>query len=142
MLTLEQASTIAREAIDCGRTRGFAPLGVVVLDRGGHALTVLRDEQAGIARVEIATAKAAGCLGMGFGGRELARRSQAIPHFFDALAAIFPKGIVPVAGGVLVRDADGQLLGAAGVSGDTSDNDEVCVLAGIAAAGLVGDTGA
>ncbi len=64
-----------------------------------------------------------------------------MPHFFANLATIFPKGIVTVAGGVLIRDASGTLLGAVGVSGDTSDNDEVCALAGIAAAGLVADTG-
>jgi uncharacterized protein GlcG (DUF336 family) len=142
MLTLDQAMTIARGTLGEGDRRGFAPLCAVVLDPGGHPLVVLRDERAGNARVEIATAKAAGCLGMGFGGRELARRSQAMPDFFNSLAAIFPKGIVPLAGGVLIRDSEGVLLGAVGVSGDTSDNDEICALAGIVAAELVADTGA
>jgi uncharacterized protein GlcG (DUF336 family) len=113
-----------------------------VLDPGAHVLALLRDERASIARPEIATAKAAGCLGMGFGGRELARRAAAMPQFFAAIASVFPKGIVPVPGGVLLRDASGQLLGAVGASGDTSDNDEIAVLAGVAAAGLVADTGA
>jgi uncharacterized protein GlcG (DUF336 family) len=113
-----------------------------VLDRGGHALALLRDEQASIGRAEIATAKAAGCLAMGFGGRELAKRAQAVPHFFASLPEILPKGIVPVAGGVLIRDNAGDLLGAIGVSGDTSDNDEISALAGIAAAGLTAETGA
>jgi uncharacterized protein GlcG (DUF336 family) len=79
---------------------------------------------------------------MGFGGRELARRAQAAPQFFSALSSVFPKGIVPVAGGVLVRNAVRELLGSVGVSGDTSDNDELCALAGIAAVNLVADTGA
>jgi uncharacterized protein GlcG (DUF336 family) len=65
-----------------------------------------------------------------------------MPQFFTSLASIFPKGIVPVAGGVLLRDRDGKLIGAAGVSGDTSDNDETALLAGAAAAGLVAETGA
>src|SRR3954468_18560941 len=112
MLLLDQALTIARATLDEAGRRGFAPLAVVVLDAGGHALAVLRDERGGISRVEIATAKAAGCLGMGFGGRELARRAQGMPHFFDALSTIFPKGMVPLAGGVLIRDAKGKLLGA------------------------------
>ena len=103
---------------------------------------MLRDERASISRPEIATGKAAGCLGMGFGGRELAKRAAAVPQFFISLASIFPKGIIPVPGGVLIRDASGALLGAVGVSGDTSDNDEICALAGIAAAALVADTGA
>jgi uncharacterized protein GlcG (DUF336 family) len=140
-LTLEHADRIADVALALGGDRGFAPLCVVVLDAGGHALVVKRDERASIARVEIATAKAYGCLAMGFGGRELARRSDAVPKFFTALAAILPKGIVPVPGGVLVRDADGTLVGAVGISGDTSENDEICAVAGIAAAELIADTG-
>jgi uncharacterized protein GlcG (DUF336 family) len=79
---------------------------------------------------------------MGFGGREIARRAQIVPAFFDALATIFPQGILPVPGGVLIRDAAGALVGAVGISGDTSDNDEVCAVAGILAAGLKADTGA
>jgi uncharacterized protein GlcG (DUF336 family) len=114
----------------------------VVLDPGGHPVALLRADNSSIYRCEIATAKAAGCLGMGFGGRELARRAAAAPMFFNGLQAAFPKGMLPVLGAVLVRDADGNLLGAVGVSGDTSDNDEIAALAGISAAGLAGDTGA
>lgn len=141
-LTLNHARDIAQATLAEGAARGFAPLCVVVLDAGSHPLALLRDERAAISRPEIATAKAAGCLGMGLGGRELARRAQAVPAFFSALSGVFPKGIVPVAGGVLIRDAVGALLGAVGVSGDTSDNDEICAVAGIAAAGLIADTGA
>ena len=141
-LTLEQAATIVDVALAEGKKRDFAPLCVVVLDAGGHPMALKRDERASIGRPEIATAKAAGCLGMGFGGRELAKRAASMPAFFNALASTFPKGIVPVPGGVLIRDAEGRLIGAVGVSGDMSDNDEICALAGIAAAGLVADTGA
>jgi uncharacterized protein GlcG (DUF336 family) len=141
-ITLETALTIARAALDEGVARQLAPLCVVVLDAGAHPIAMLRADGASIRRPEIATAKAAGCLGMGFGGRELARRAQAMPHFFTAIGAVFPDGIVPVPGGVLIRHGEGRLLGAIGVSGDTSDNDEICALAGIAAAGLRGDTGA
>ena len=141
-LTLDQALTIATAALAEGKARGFAPLCAAVLDNGGHALALLRDEQTSIGRAEIATAKAAGCLALGFGGRELAKRAQAVPHFFAALPNILPKGIVPVAGGVLIRDTSGALIGAVGISGDTSDNDEICALAGIAAAGLTAENGA
>jgi uncharacterized protein GlcG (DUF336 family) len=141
-LTLEQAATIVDTAMAAGKAQAFAPLCVVVLDTGGHMLALKRDERASIYRPEIATGKAAGCLGMGFGGRELAKRAANMPAFFTGLQAVFPKGILPVPGGVLIRDASGQLLGAIGVTGDSSDNDEVCALAGIAAAGLIGDTGA
>jgi hypothetical protein len=142
MLTLAKAQIIAAETLAEGRRLGLAPLACVVLDRGGHILTLLRDENASIYRPEIAMGKAAGCLGMGFGGRELARRAAAMPLFFNGLQATFPSGMLPVPGGVLVRDAEGGLLGAVGVTGDTSDNDELCALAGIAAAGLQADTGA
>lgn len=141
-LTLDQASAIVDAALAEGRVQGFHPLCVVVLDAGGHALALKRDERASISRPEIATAKAAGCLGMGFGGREIAKRAAAVPAFFAALNGVFPKGILPVPGGVLIRDADGVLIGAVGVSGDTSDNDELCAVAGIVAAGLIADTGA
>jgi len=141
-LTLEHASTIVDVALAEGKAKGFAPLWVIVLDTGGHTLALKRDERASINRPEIATGKAAGCLGMGFGGRELAKRAAAVPGFFTALTSIFPKGIVPVAGGVLIRDASGAIIGAVGVSGDTSDNDEVCAIAGILAVGLNADTGA
>jgi uncharacterized protein GlcG (DUF336 family) len=141
-LSLEQALTIAQTTVTEGHKRNLAPLCVVVLDTGGHALALLRDERASISRPEIATGKAAGCLGMGFGGRELAKRAANMPQFFSSLASLFPKGIIPVPGGVLIRDSSGALLGAVGVTGDTSDNDELCALAGIAAARLVADTGA
>jgi uncharacterized protein GlcG (DUF336 family) len=140
-LTLKQAIDIAQAAVDAGATAGFAPLCVVVLDAGGNVLALHRDERASIYRPHIALAKASGCLGMGFGGRELAKRAQAMPQFFSALGNIFPNGIAPVAGGVLLKDGNGRICGAVGVSGDTSDNDEICALAGIASAGLIADTG-
>jgi uncharacterized protein GlcG (DUF336 family) len=141
LLSLAQALTIAQRTLAAGAERSFAPLCCVVLDAGAHPLAKIRDEKASIYRSEIATAKAAGCLGMGFGGRELKRRADAMPAFFSGLQAIFPKGILPVPGGVLIRSDSGELLGAVGVSGDTSDNDEICALAGITAAGLQAETG-
>jgi uncharacterized protein GlcG (DUF336 family) len=141
-LTLTQALTIAQTTLAQGTQNSFLPLAVAVLDRAGQPLAILRDERTSLNRADIAIGKAAGCLAMGFGGRELAKRALAVPHFMSAVGQIFPKGIVPVPGGVLIRDADGVLLGAVGVSGDTSDNDEMCALAGIAAVNLVADTGA
>ena len=113
-----------------------------VLDTAGQPLTILRDHRTSLYRADIAIGKASGCLAMGFGGRQLAKRAEAMPAFMTAVSAIFPKGIVPVPGGVLIRDDAGTLLGAVGVSGETSDNDEACALAALAAAGLAADTGA
>lgn len=141
MLTTDIADRIATAALAEGAKRAFAPLCVVVLDAGGHQLVLKRDHRASIYRPEVAMAKASGCLGMGFGGRELARRAQAAPQFTAALTTLFPHGLLTVPGGVLIRDAQGALLGAAGVSGDTSDNDEICLVHAIVAAGLHADTG-
>lgn len=141
-LSLQQAATIVDAALAEGERLDLQPLCVVVLDSGGHALALKRNERASILRPEIATAKAAGCLAMGFGGQEIARRAHAAPAFFAALNGVFPKGIAPVPGGVLIRDENEALLGAVGISGDTSDNDEICAVAGVLAAGLLADTGA
>jgi uncharacterized protein GlcG (DUF336 family) len=140
-LTLQQALSIAQSTLACGAQNAFLPLAVAVLDTAGQPLAILRDERTSLHRADIAIGKAAGCLAMGFGGRELAKRAAAVPHFISAVGSIFPKGLVPVAGGVLIRDASGLLLGAVGVSGDSSDNDEVCAIAGIASVNLIADTG-
>jgi uncharacterized protein GlcG (DUF336 family) len=109
---------------------------VVVLDAGGHDLALKRQDGAGILRSDIARGKAWGALGMGFSSRELAARAQKVPTFFGALAAVSGGRLVPAAGGVLIYDEARNLLGAIGISGDTSDRDEDCAIRGITAAGL------
>jgi uncharacterized protein GlcG (DUF336 family) len=140
-VTLDQATRIADRALEEGRARGLQPLTVAVLDAGGQPKLLKREDGASLLRPEIAVGKAWGVLGMGFGGRELARRAAAAPLFMEALYAASGGRMVPVAGGVLVRDAAGAVVGAVGISGDSSDNDELCAVAGIRAAGLVPDTG-
>jgi uncharacterized protein GlcG (DUF336 family) len=112
-----------------------------VLDAGGHLLTLKRDERASLLRPQIANGKASSVLGMGFGGRELARRAERMPAFFGALSDLARGNMLPVPGGVLIRNAAGEIVGAIGISGDTSDNDEHCALAAVAAVGLVADAG-
>ncbi len=140
-LTLAAAQTIAQHTLAKGREMGLAPLTVVVLDGAGQLKAALREDGASLARVDIAWGKANGCLAMGFGSRELARRAQATPAFINALTVTQGGHVVPVAGGVLVKNAEGAVLGAVGVSGDLSDKDEACAVAGIQAAGLKADTG-
>lgn len=140
-LTLQQADQIASGTLAKGRELGFAPLTVVVLDAGGHVVVLKREDGASIMRPELATAKAWGALGMGFGGRELARRAAKMPGFFSALNAIADGRMAPVAGSALLRDAGGDVIGAVGVSGDTSDNDELCLIPAVLATGLTPDTG-
>jgi uncharacterized protein GlcG (DUF336 family) len=140
-LTLQAANTLIAAALAEGKRLGLAPLCVAVLDAGAHVLALQRDERASLLRPQIATGKAAGALGMGFGGRELARRATLMPVFFGALSDLSGGQMVPVPGGVLICNAVGDLLGAVGISGDTSDNDELCAVAGIAAIGLVAEVG-
>jgi uncharacterized protein GlcG (DUF336 family) len=143
-ITLGQAMTIVEAALGRARETSCAPLAVAVLDDGGHLKAFAREDGAGIVRPQIAMGKAWGALGMGMGSRALARRVAEQPQqqaFFGALNAMSGGRVVPAAGGVLIKDAGGAVLGAVGISGDVSDKDEACALAGIVAAGLTGDTG-
>ena len=141
-ITLTQAAAVVEAALAHGATLECDPLTVAVLDPGGHLVSFARQDASGIARPQIAFGKAWGALGMGFGTREHARRAEVMPMFITALAAAFDGRMVPVPGGVLIRDDNGTLVGAVGISGDTSERDEACAVSGIEAAGLVADTGA
>ena len=140
-LTLAQASAIVDAALKKGRELNLNPLTVVVLDAGGHPVALKREDRSGIMRVDIATGKAWGALGMGFGSRELFERSTKQPMFITALAAVSQGRMVPVPGGVIVRGTGGDIVGAVGISGDVSDQDEACAIAGIEAAGLKAEPG-
>ncbi len=138
-LTLEQAIKIAEAALAKGRDAGFHPMSVAVLDAGGHLVSFMRDDDSGILRAEIATGKAYGALGFGLGSRALMDKN---PQFLAAVAAASGGRMVPVPGGVLIRAGEGgEIIGAAGISGDTSGNDETAAIAGIEAAGLTADAG-
>jgi uncharacterized protein GlcG (DUF336 family) len=140
-VTLAQASTIVDAALKKGHDTQCAPLSVAVLDAGGHLVAFKREDTSGILRFDIAFGKAWGALGMGLGSRTLFERAAQTPQFFTMLAAASGGRIVTNPGGVLVRDAAGNMIGAVGISGDTSDKDEVCAIAGIEAAGLKADPG-
>ena len=135
MLKLSDADTIIAAALKEGRSRNFAPLTVAVLDAGGHLVAFKREDNSGILRFGIATAKAWGSLGMGFGSRELARRADAHPAFVNTLSDISQGRIATSPGGVLILK-DGMVIGAVGISGDNGDNDEICAIAGVKAAGF------
>src|SRR5688572_29149113 len=127
-LSCALATRIVADALAEGRSRGFARLTAAVLDAGGHLIALARDDGSSLLRPQIAMGKAWGVLGMGFGGRELARRAAAVPGFIAALIEMSDGKVVPVPGGVLIRDAAGAILGSVGVTGDTSDNDELCAV--------------
>ena len=135
IVTLDHANQIIAGALAKGRELGLKPLCVAVLDAGGHVIALQRQDGASLWRPQIATAKAASALGLGVSSRKIADMAAERPTFIASVASLAPLGLVPAAGGVIV--VSGQTpIGAAGVTGDTSDNDELCALAGIAAAGL------
>jgi len=140
-LTLAQASTIIDVALNKARESSFAPLSVAVLDAGGHLVAFKREDKSGILRFDIAFGKAWGALGMGFGSRTLFERAEKTPMFFTTLAAASGGRVVTNPGGVLIRNEAGDIVGAVGISGDTSDNDELCAVTGIVAAGFKADPG-
>jgi uncharacterized protein GlcG (DUF336 family) len=135
-LTLTQANTIIEAALAKGAELGLKPLSVSVLDAGGHMIAFQRQDRASSLRERIASGKAAGALALGVSSRKIGEMAAERPSFVASLGAMATHGIIPAAGGVIIVDAEGLPIGAVGITGDTSDNDEACALAGIAAAGL------
>jgi uncharacterized protein GlcG (DUF336 family) len=137
-LTLSQAQTIVAAALAHARGQKFAPMGVAVLDARGVLKAYAAEDGTSLRRADIAIGKAHGALAMGVGSRTLGQRAQERPHFIAAVTHAVGGSLIPVPGGVLIR-GDGGIIGAVGVTGDSSDNDEAAALAGIAAAGLTAD---
>jgi uncharacterized protein GlcG (DUF336 family) len=139
LLTLAQAMTIVDAALAAARTADLQPLTVAVLDAGGHLIALKREDGAGILRPQIAIGKAWGALGMGVSSRALGQRLSERISFQAALSAASHGRFVTAPGGVLVRGATGEIIGAVGISGDASDKDEYAAITGVRAAGLEPD---
>ncbi|BDA86393.1 hypothetical protein Sa4125_39350 [Aureimonas sp. SA4125] len=140
-LTLAHARIIIKAAFDKGVEMGLKPLTIAVLDAGGSLIALERMDGASPMRPDIAVGKANGAVQLGMGSRALQTRAETQPFFIQAMNALAGGSLVPVPGGVLVRGKDGRVLGAVGITGDTSDNDEACAVAGIETAGLTADHG-
>lgn len=138
-LTLAKANAIIATALSKAAELKLKQLGIVVLDAGGHPVALQRQDGTSILRTNIASGKAYGALAVGSGSRALSVIAIDRPHFFQGLSGVSGGKIVPVPGGVLVRAKSGAILGAVGVSGDTSDNDEAVAVAGIEAAGFTAE---
>jgi uncharacterized protein GlcG (DUF336 family) len=136
LLTLEKANKIIETAINKARELGLSPLTVVVLDNSGHLKALQREDGASMIRQQIATAKAWGAVNMGVSSRSLAGVAVQRPDFMNALINIADGKIMPAPGGVLIRDTENNLIGAVGISGDSSDQDERCAIAGIEGVGF------
>jgi len=139
-ITLAQAQTIVSAALSHARAQKFKPLGVAVLDVRGALIAYAAEDGATLGRAHVAMGKAGGAIGMGLGSRTLAKRAREAPQFASAVGSLFSLGLVPVPGGVLIKDG-ADVVGAVGISGDTSDNDEAAAIAGITAAGLAAEPG-
>jgi uncharacterized protein GlcG (DUF336 family) len=138
-LTLKQANTIVDKALAKAREMKIKPLGVVVLDAGGHLVAAQREDGASMFRLDVATGKAWGAVGMGASSRALGNRAKANPNFFLSLAATSGGRFLPQTGAVVIKDQQGNILGAAGASGGTGDEDEACCAHGVQQAGLTAD---
>jgi uncharacterized protein GlcG (DUF336 family) len=135
-LSLTQARTLIDSALAAARQHGFRPMGVVVVDAAAQVLASAREDGATALRLDIALGKAAAAVGMGVNSRALAQRAKDLPAFFNALSVASQQKFIAQTGAVLITDATGTVVGAAGASGGTGDEDEQIVIAGIAAAGL------
>ena len=142
MLTLAQAQAILSTALEHATAQDFKPLAIAIIDARGAQKAFAAQDGTSLKRGEIALGKAHGVVALGLGSRALHKMAQERPYFIEAATHAVGGLLVPVPGGVLIRATDGALLGAVGISGDTSDNDEAAAIAGIAAAVLKADTGA
>jgi len=138
-LTLDQANTIVAMSLEYAREEDFRPLSVVVLDDSGYLKAMQREDGASMFRFDIATGKAWASVAMGVSSRTLSQRARDNPNFFITLAATAEGRFLPQTGGVLIRNAAGDILGAAGASGASGEEDEAAVVYGIEQAGLVAD---
>jgi uncharacterized protein GlcG (DUF336 family) len=135
-ISLEQANAVVAAAFDKGKALALKPLTVAVLDAGGHVVALQRQDGASTLRPQIAIGKAGGALALGVSSRKIGEMAVERPTFVTSLGPISAHGIIPAAGGILLLDETGALIGAVGITGDTSDNDEACALAGAVVAGL------
>lgn len=138
-VSLRKARTIIRKTLEKGQELNLKPLSVVVLDAGGHVQAFEREDGAAPGRYAIAQGKAYGAVMLGMAGTAQMARAEAQAYFMASVNGAFGGQVIPVPGGVLLRDKKGAVIGAVGVTGDSSDNDAIAAMAGIEAAGLIGE---
>lgn len=136
MVDLSLAQKIVAASLVRGRELGLKPLSAAVLDKGGHLVAFAREDGSSNLRPQIAFGKASGALSLGVSSRVIAEMAAERPVFVGSVASMAPDGVIPAAGGLLIKDGNGHTVGAIGVTGDTSDNDELCAIAGLEAVGM------
>ena len=138
-ISLNKARVMIRKTLAKGREMELKPLSVVVLDAGGHVLAFEREDGAAPGRFAIAHGKAYGAIMLGMAGTAQMARAEAQGYFMNAVNGVYGGAVVPVPGGILIKDKRGRTLGALGVTGDTSDNDAAAGIVGIEAANLIAE---
>jgi uncharacterized protein GlcG (DUF336 family) len=141
-LTLKQANTIIEKGLARAREMKIKPLAIIVLDEAGHIVSAQREDNASMFRMDVAKGKAWAAVAMGASSKALAKRAKDNPNFFITLAATAEGRFLPQTGAALIKDKDGTIIGAAGASGGTGEEDEAACVAGIEAAGLTADASA
>ena len=141
-LTLKQANTIIEKGFAKAREMKIKPLGIIVLDEAGNIVSAQREDGASMFRLDVAKGKAWAAVAMGASSKALGKRAKDNPNFFVALAATAGGKFLPQTGAALIKDKDGAIIGSAGASGGTGEEDEACCVAGIEAAGLMADASA
>jgi uncharacterized protein GlcG (DUF336 family) len=141
-LTLKQANTIIEKGLVKAREMKIKPLAIVVLDDSGNIVSAQREDGASMFRMDVAKGKAWGAVAMGASSKALANRAKSNPNFFLTLASTAGGKFLPQTGAALIKDKDGAIIGAAGASGGTGEEDEACCVTGIEAAGLTADASA
>ena len=142
MLPLKKAQTILKAALASAREKNMKPLAIFILDDRGSVKAAAVEDGSSLKRGDIALGKAYGCIALGVGSRSINKMALERPHFVASASHVIGGSMIPVPGGVLIKGAKGSVLGAIGVSGETSDNDEIIAIAGVEAAGYKADAGA
>jgi uncharacterized protein GlcG (DUF336 family) len=137
IISLDTANRLIGAALEKGGALGLKPLCVAVVDAGGHLIALARQDGASILRPQIAIGKACGALSLGVSSRKIGEIAAERPTFIASISAIATNGIIPAAGGIIIVDSTGSTMGAVGITGDTSDNDEACALAALDSVGLI-----
>lgn len=141
MISLNQARLIVDKALQHARTNDYPPMTVAVLDAAGQLVAFAKEDNSSLLRQRLACAKALGALNMGVGSRSLAKKAKDHASFMNAVTILAEGNLIPVPGGVLIRDTDGRVIGAAGISGNLPHADEECAVTAIEATGLRADPG-
>lgn len=139
VISISKARSIIKKVMSHGKEQDMKPLSVIVLDAGGNVIAFERSDGASPGRFAIAHGKAYGSVMLGMSGTAQMQRAESQAYFMAAVNGVFGGQVIPVPGGVLVKDKNNEIIGAVGVTGDTSDNDALAAVTAIEDCGLIAE---